>query len=449
MFRLHQIAAMLVRHIRLTALFKFTLVCLLQAQFQTTALAAFRAAATQVDITPAEPQWLLGYGARQSTGVNDRLYHRIAVLDDGKVTIFLISTDIAVLSPAYVDTVKEHIRKELGIEPERIWWTVTHTHSAPDVGPPGLPAIFMPERYKQASSGQSNVAYTEFQEKKLIEGLKQVRAQLQPARIGLGVGFSTANINRRALDLDGKVRLGMNPDRPADRQIGLIRLEKLDGGIIALIANYAIHGTVLGSANLSISGDAPGVVAQYVGEKIGAPMLFINGAEGDMAPIYSGYPDPPKGHLGEFRLLLGNRILEANDRIVEKATDVSLTETQVVVETPLRRELTWPSDLKQYSRVVGGGTLVRIPVWFLQINHEAVVWGAPLELFCQIAMDVRAKSRFPFTFYFGLLNGTLDYLPTAEAVREQGYEPSVSPFSDRGEYDFVQSVVKHLDSLPR
>ena len=72
----------------------------------------------------------------------------------------------------------------------------------------------------------------------------------------------------------------MNPDGPTDRQVGLIRLERRDGTPIALIANYSMHGTALGQENTLISGDAPGTVAAYVEEKLGAPMLFINGAAG-------------------------------------------------------------------------------------------------------------------------------------------------------------------------
>jgi uncharacterized glyoxalase superfamily protein PhnB len=53
------------------------------ALFALAARAEFRAAAVKVDITPKTPQWLMGYGARQSTGVHDPIFHRIAALDDG------------------------------------------------------------------------------------------------------------------------------------------------------------------------------------------------------------------------------------------------------------------------------------------------------------------------------------------------------------------------------
>lgn len=421
------------------------------AQLAITGYAAqFRASAVEVDITPTSPQWLLGYDARQSDSVHDKLFHRIAALDDGKTTIYLVSTDLCLFSPGYVDKVAQDVQRELGIPPQSLWWTVTHTHSAPETGPPGVGAAFMPDRYKQAAKGDSNPEYSQFVEAKLIEGLRMAREKLAPARLGLGLGFSTANINRRAKDADGTVSLGLNPDGPVDRQIGLIRIESQNGGLIALIANYAIHGTVLGPPNHAISGDAPGVAAAYVEQELGAPVLLINGAEGDLAPIYSVYSSPETGHLSEFRVLLGDRILQANQRIAQVTSEVELTASETTIETPLRPGLVWPPNLGDYVRTPpGGATLVRIPIRFLQINREAVLWGAPLEMFCQIALDVRGQSRFPFTYYFGLLNGWLGYFPTAEAFHEGGYEPKTSPFTDRAEDDLRQGVIKHIAGMTR
>ena len=426
---------------------------LLLASFQLVGTAnagTFRASAVKVDITPTAPQWLEGYKARQSDGVRDRIYHRIAALDDGKSAVYFISTETCLMSPAYVDKVKRDIQQQLGIPPQSIWWMATHTHSAPEIGPPGMGAAFMPERYNQASVGESNPEYTAFQEAKLIEGLRQARQQLQPARLALGLGFSTANIDRRAMDDQGKMTIGLNPDGPTDRQIGLIRLEALDGKLIALLANYPIHGTVLGEENLKITGDLQGVVSEYVEEKLGAPMLFLNGAERNLAPIYSVYPDPESGHLNQFRVLVGDRILQANQRIAGAVSGVVLNLSEITIESPLRDPLKWPPSLAGYARSApAGGTLVRIPVKFLEINHEAVLWGAPVELFCKIAVDVRNVSRFPFTFYYGLLDGWLGYLPTAEAVHQGGYEPATSPLTDKGEDDFRQGVINHLAGMMR
>src|SRR4051794_8527686 len=114
---------------------RLRLICLLAAILFTEAPlpAAFRAAAVKIDITPKSPQWLLGYGPRKSTGVLDPIYHRIVAMDDGQTTFYLVASDLCLLSPGFYDEVAADLKKQFGIEPRQFWWSVTHTHSAPEV----------------------------------------------------------------------------------------------------------------------------------------------------------------------------------------------------------------------------------------------------------------------------------------------------------------------------
>lgn len=421
-------------------MFLFAVSIFLSQSAQSQSTSQFRASVVKVDITPDDPQMLAGYAARQSTGVMHRIYHRIVALDDGNTQFFLISTEIGKMAPSQYDKVATRLQREHGIDPVNLWWTVTHTHSAPEVGPPGISGIFLPDRYKHAVANE----YTSIHEQKLIDGILEAKQKLAPARLGVGYGFSQANINRRAIDVDGKASLGLNPDGEVDRTIGLLRIEKADGNLLAIIANYAIHGTVMGPQNLEISGDAPGVVAGYVEEKTGAPMLFINGAAGNLAPIYSVYPSARQGHLGEFRVLLGDKILEANRAIASTTDQVSLVTRKLVVETP-RKDMGWPEDMTNYSRTTRSGqNMVLLPVRFLKINDDVAIWSAPLELFCEVSNAVRQRSPFPFTFYFGYSNGNLGYLPTSEGWAQGGYEPSVSPFTPAAEKDLTEAVIGYL-----
>ncbi|MFC4874224.1 neutral/alkaline non-lysosomal ceramidase N-terminal domain-containing protein [Negadavirga shengliensis] len=401
-----------------------------------------KAAVTKVDITPENSQWLLGYGPRKSTGIHDRIYHRIVVMDDGSTRFCLVSSEICLVSPAEYDRIAERVHRELGISPQNLWWTVTHTHSAPEVGPPGLPEVFMGERYDH----EWDRDYTALVEERMMEGIGQALDRLEPARLGTGWGFSQANINRRAIDEYGKASLGLNPDGPVDRKIGLIRLEKADGNPLALIANYAIHGTVLGQEHTEISGDAPGVVSSYVEEETGAPMLFINGAAGNLAPIYSVYPNPRAGHLNQFKVLLGDRILAVNKKITAASNNIKLETGAVTVTTPRKAGLSWPQSLRDYSHTdASGENHVLLPIRFLKINEEVAVWSAPLELFCEISNQVRDGSPFPYTFYYGYSNGWLGYLPTADAYNHGGYEVErVCAFTPEAEKDLIEGVLTYL-----
>jgi hypothetical protein len=319
---------------------------------------------------------------------------------------------------------------------------VTHTHSAPEVGVPGLLGTFLGERYHH----DVDSVYTAAVEQKLVEGIREARNKLAPARFGAGWGFSQANINRRALDIDGKASLGLNPEGAVDQRIGILRIEKEDGGLLALIANYPIHGTVLGGENLEISGDAPGIVSDYVEQQIGAPVLFINGAAGNLAPIYSVYPNPRAGHLGQFRVLVGDRIIDANRKISATTDQVKLLPGSLIMETPRKAGLTdWPLDLGNYNRTTNTGTnMVRLPLQFLKINEDVAIWSAPIELFCEVANEIRERSPFPYTFYFGYSNGWLGYLPTASAWEHGGYETTVSPYTPAAAKELTESVSGYL-----
>lgn len=414
------------------------------ADIGSAASSGFRAAASKVDVTPDGPQWLLGYQARQSTGVHDRIHHRVVALDDGKTQVYLISSEFAVFAPSFFDEFARELKQRTLIDPRQVWWTVTHTHSAPELGPAGIPLLFLGDRYKH----DYDRAYAKEVKEKLIAAIKEARAKLFPARIFIGAGRAEANINRRERRPDGRIVLGRNPDGAVDRMIGLMRIERLDGGLVALIANYAMHGTVLGGKNLLISGDAPGVVASYVESKLGAPMLYINGAQGNIAPLHSVGPD--FRHLDEYKKLLGDPILAANAALRRPAKHIRLQAGETVIETPRKPGLGWTDDLADYLKVNDDGTAsVRIPVRWLRIDKDTAVWGAPVELFAEIAVEMRAKSPFRHTFYFGLTNGCLGYLPTKRAFAEGGYETSVCVFTDRVEEDLSRGVSAALAHLKR
>jgi hypothetical protein len=399
------------------------------------AAAPLRAGAAKVDITPENSQWLMGYNARKSTGVLDHIFHRAVALEAAGESFVLVASDLCLFSPSVYDDAARAVERETGVPRARFWWSVTHSHAAPEVGPPGVYKALLGR-----SDHEYDRAYATFVEESLVRAVKEARSKLAPARIAFGQGVAMANINRRAKDVEGQVSLGLNPDGPADRQIGLIRLERNDGGLVALVANYAIHGTVMSGQNLQVSGDAPGVASAYLEQKLGAPVLFVNGAAGNLAPIYSVYPDAKSGHLSQFRVLLGDRILAAINEMGPGTAEATLSATEQSIATPQREGLAWPEDLPEYA--------ARVPVRFLRIN-DTVIWAAPVELFCEIAIAVRGQSPFAHTFYFGYTNGWLGYLPTAQGFAEGGYEPKTSVFTAAAEKAVTEGVVAAIQGMRR
>jgi len=98
-----------------------------------------------------------------------------------------------------------------------------------------------------------------------------------------------------------------------------------------------------------------------VEEQWGAPVLFVNGAAGNLAPI-QGHLDftserQAKANLKalmHFRVLLGRPILEANSRITT-TSKVELGLGGTVVETPLKKDMSWASEVDAYLRISDTG----------------------------------------------------------------------------------------------
>ena len=400
------------------------------------ARADLRAAAVKVDITPKNSQWLIGYQARQSNGVHDNIFHRVLALEAAGTPFYLISTDVCLFSPNFHDSVMRELQTRAGIDPAHVWWSVTHTHAAPEVGPPDMYKALLGR-----SDHEWDREYTTLFVNALIDAVKTARDTLGPARLSIATTTSNANINRRARDVDGKISLGLNPDGPVDRQVNLLRVTRPDGSPIALVVNYAMHGTVMSGQNLKISGDGPGVVAAYLEEQLGGAVLYVNGAAGNIAPIYSVYADPSSGHLSQFRVLLGDRVIAAV-RTMPAGTDrVTIRRTQQFVETTRRDDLVWPDELAAFA--TPDRQRIKLPIQFVSIN-DTVIWSAPVEMFCEIAMNIRQRSPFKQTFYFGYTNGWFGYLPTAKGFEEGGYEPRTSPFTAQVENDLTTSVLGFL-----
>lgn len=72
-----------------------------------------------------------------------------------------------------------------------------------------------------------------------------------------------------------------------DDTMGLIKLTAADDNrVLAVVINYAMHGTILGNDQHTLSGDAPAAVEFGVEHRLpaGAEVLFIQSWAGDMAP---------------------------------------------------------------------------------------------------------------------------------------------------------------------
>ena len=63
-----------------------------------------------------------------------------------------------------------------------------------------------------------------------------------------------------------------------------MQAQALDGKPIVTLVNFQCHGTVLGPKNLLVSADWIGAMRRNVEQVSGAPLMYLQGATGDLNP---------------------------------------------------------------------------------------------------------------------------------------------------------------------
>lgn len=218
--------------------------------------APLRVGAARVDLTPAElPDNYLG--------VNDPVYARAIVLDNGETRAALVSLDAGAIPTPLWQEVAARVERELDIPAAHLLLGATHTHSVPR---------------------QNAADYAD----KVFASVREAAARLQPARMAWGTGVSYININRTMVKPDtGRWGEGPNYAGPSDKTVAVLSFDTLEGEPIAVYYNYAVHAVIAGQLD-EVSGDIPGASSRYIEAGLGndAVALWSLGAAGDQNPIF-------------------------------------------------------------------------------------------------------------------------------------------------------------------
>ncbi len=226
-------------------------------------MAALQAGAAEVVVTPPIGGELEGYGARTevSTGIHDDLYAHVLVLDDGVIRAGIVSVDVIGLDRAMVQRIRSAAAELAGIPAEHLMLLATHTHG----GPRGLITL---------RTG-ADEALIEITARHVIGAIRTAASRLRPARVYLGHGR-----------VEGVAQNRRFPDGPTDPTLHALRVDGDDGEPIAALVRFTCHPTVMNFDNLQITADYPGQVYRIVKSVLGpgTPVLFANGACGDINP---------------------------------------------------------------------------------------------------------------------------------------------------------------------
>lgn len=117
--------------------------------------------------------------------------------------------------------------------------------------------------------------YTRYREN-ILATILQADANQQPAQVG------HATIQVPSIHSDRRCEDG----RRTDDSMGLLKVSDDEGKTLAIMVNYAMHGTIVNNNQHVLSSDAPGAVEYGIEHRLlsYAPVLYFQSWAGDMAP---------------------------------------------------------------------------------------------------------------------------------------------------------------------
>ena len=386
-------------------------------------------------ISPPQGIYLIGYGDRTkgNLGVHDDLTATALALDDGLHRVVIVACDLLAINEHTVARIQAHTGSNVVI-------CCSHTHSGPIT-------------YAGQRSSRKNRDYINYLVTQIVKAVKEAIVNLQPAHISWAQGEADIAVNRRERKPDGHIEIGVNPAGPIDRTVTILHAQSLDGKPIVTLVNFQCHGTVLGPKNMLVSADWIGVMRRIVELESGAPVMYLQGATGDLNPDHTWGKD-------DFEAMekIGTRVAEQVIKIIPILTPVpgeavSFHEEQVWL--PLEAEAHGTTPPPTYRAVLA--RMAHVPRFLLDLvlnyrypwkTHIAALdgyWSVPVvlthiragdlalftlgaEVFTEIGMAIKQTSTTNPTLFASVSSGCIGYLPTASEHRLGGYEVDMSPY---------------------
>ena len=425
------------------------------------------------NISPPIGAPLAGFAAREGfcEGIHDELYARAMVLESSAAAIAFVSLDVLALPSEFVDMVREKIEASTGIKRDLVVIASTHTHA----GPVTVKTFFNP--------GDSlDQGFMDHIARAIVGSVENAWSRREAARVGVGSGrVEGIGVNRRTSD-----------KTPVDEEIGIIRVDDVEGHPRAVLINYSCHPTVLGSDNLLATGDFPFFAIDTIEKELGPGgfAMFVNGTQGNISMGHSselsaiGVITP--GRTFEHAEELGNKLasaalaalnnIETNDspkidgmvaevrfpikdlpdiRTAENNLMLAERELQALSDDGASAESVMKAKSKRlyasitdfYAREMSGFDDGRLPVELQGIRvDDALFLAVPAEVFVEIGLEIKKRAKHP-TFIVGIANGYIGYLPTAASYEANGYEvvsSKVGPESEDLLYNEVTKLERRL-----
>ncbi len=408
-----------------------------------------------------------GYGKRFHQGKpHDPCKVRAVVFDNGMMRAALVGIDVCFISHSVVEAARKEIQIQCGIAPHAVLVGASHTHSG---GPTGM---VQPGEYDQASDLVKKLAYEltscadpeylEIVRKAITDAVVEADRKRVEACACIGSGYEDKTaFNRRFRMKNGLTythpRFG-NPDiiepaGPIDPEVGVIGVWDTNDRFIGCVVNYACQGT---TGPCGTSADwiyyLERTIRGVMGEN--AIVVFLNGACGDITQVNNLNPyNTDRGErsarfvgtsVGAEVLKVLSRAERGNLSPISSRVEIlnisrrkpSQERVKQCIETVKKgqqgtTEWSFAKEIVMLDYIIKREPAAEFEVQAVQIG-PAVFLSNPAEYFCQLGLDIKAGSPFPFTYPVSLANGIIGYVPTEEALCPHGggYETRLTSYTN-------------------
>jgi hypothetical protein len=410
----------------------------------------------EVDITPKIGTLLAGgIYPRVSKGVHDPLMAKAIVLESNGTRFAYVILDLLVLTRREGDRAVEMASELSGIPPQNIVWATSHTHS----GPYTMPLFGTTEEEVVDSEWLSSLP------ENFAHCVAKADERKIPARWGFMRSYNyTLPLNRRLRFKDGRELNNFLIDRgeeaqclgtagPVDPEIGILFFEDMEGKLIAVLFNFALHLTT--HFGEEFSADYPSVVARRIKERFGEQVvaLYMPGAMGDIN-TYRSMEETGNMLAGSIiPKLLARKPREEAPILKAMKSEIRIPYRDFDQDQEERiRASQWPEDVQDVFRkeleiirkegIREGETI--LSVW--RIGDIAFA-GLPGELFVEWGLKIKAESPFPWTFPVELCCDYQGYLVTRKAWEGGGYESLIARSAKPSPEGVEMMVNKTLEML--
>ncbi len=429
-------------------------------------------------------------------GIHDPLTARaLALRPQAGPPVALVRID-AIAATAELHTLVAEAVADLGYRPETVLVSATHTHSG--VGAfmrPAMARIMGTDNFRPEVEARIADA--------CAAAIRQAHLAAEPALLAFGrardrgpEGVPVVSSNRRSRRFDD----GAIDGADIDDEVGLLQvLRHSDGQPLALVVNYAVHCTVCGTDNLHFRADvAGGIERAFARRQGGAPVLFINGAEGDIRPrriharggwerclelgealadmAYPALAGAARYERIRLTAALGERELGSPRTLLaagrERFLDgeggalgwITFPVTQALTLpvnlvlwglglTNVRVALTWNGGAALVTHLEGYSERTRFRFGALRLEagpEDVALLGVPGEATHDVGLALReeaARRGATRSFVLGLTQDHVGYIASRREYRRGGYEAHVTLFGEHTAQRVFEAEQQLMDAL--